>query len=165
MNGGDDALDDVGGRRTRLDAGQHETELVTTEAGNHVALADAGPQTLSDDDQQLVTLMVPVLVVDFLEAIEVDQRQRARSPRRAQHLLNRRVERPPVGDAGQRIGAWRNPRSLEAIPQATTINNSTASDIVNNCSRDHCEAPTEDFVLATTTIHELAFIGPPSISE
>jgi hypothetical protein len=49
-----------------------DRELVATEAGHHVGGADPSGQALADQRQDLVADLVPELVVDRLEAVQVD---------------------------------------------------------------------------------------------
>ena len=77
---------------------EQHAELVAAEPGRDVARSQGAPQALGDDPQQLVTRGVAEEVVDALEAVEVDEEQRARA-----RGLDPLAEQPPVGRPGQRV--------------------------------------------------------------
>ena len=62
--------------------GQECDELIPTEAGDHVALADIARQARCCLDQKLVTHRVAEGVVDVLEAVEVHEQHGDMSARR-----------------------------------------------------------------------------------
>lgn len=60
--------------------GQYDGELVAREAGNHVAGAYFGTEHTGEAVQQGIPYMVPQLVVDLLEAIQIEKQQAERLP-------------------------------------------------------------------------------------
>jgi hypothetical protein len=66
--------------RSRLDrgVGQHQQKLLATPARHHVAPAQLGLDPVREAPQHLVTARVTMFVVDALEVVQVDQRQRQR---------------------------------------------------------------------------------------
>jgi hypothetical protein len=51
----------------------HSDELIAPESSQRVAVAQRAIQTLRDANQQLVAGVVPEVVVDHLEAVQVDE--------------------------------------------------------------------------------------------
>jgi hypothetical protein len=81
--------------------------LAAADARDDVRRAHARAQLLGDDLEDAVAERVAVLVVDLLEAVEVDEHQRQLAPvaRGALDLgVERRLERASVGEAGERVG-------------------------------------------------------------
>ena len=94
--------------RTRFaladDPRQDDAELVAAETGDRVTRAERVAESTGDPDEQLVPVGVPEGVVDVLEAVEVDQRDRAE--RRRPHLGQLRDparEHPAVRQAGELV--------------------------------------------------------------
>ena len=56
-------------------AGQQDHELLAAEARNNVALSEFAADLVGNLAQYLITGLVPELVVDSLEVIEIDERQ------------------------------------------------------------------------------------------
>ena len=99
-----DALRDLDRGCRVLEPGQHHRELVTAHTGDDVARTHAVPQALGDLHQELVATVVAVGVVDFLEAVEVQEEhgQRVADPAAPAHALELLVEAAPVGqDSGK----------------------------------------------------------------
>src|SRR5437868_14910363 len=76
---------------------EEDPELVAAEAREDVGRAQLAADQVREADQRGVAGGVPELVVDRLEAVEIEQRQRAAAA--AQRL----VEEADVVDAGERI--------------------------------------------------------------
>ena len=93
---------------------EDDDELVAADPHQDVVGADAGSEPFGSGAQDPVTEAVPVLVIDELEPVEVDQEHRdpvrPRCP--AQHGRHPLVELDPAGDAGERIRAR---RALERV--------------------------------------------------
>jgi len=86
--------------------GQQDHELVPAVAGQPVVLAQLGAQRARDAPQELVARLVPALVVDGLELIQVDQQARQRRPvaSRPRDLpAGALVQRTVVEQAGERV--------------------------------------------------------------
>src|SRR6059036_1404753 len=65
------------GRLGRLaDRSEKDSELITAEPRHRVAGPDHGLETRAQDRQDFVTDAMPVLVVDLLELVEVDEDDR-----------------------------------------------------------------------------------------
>ncbi len=64
-------------RNVARDVGNQHDELVAAGAPDDVMGPEARLDPLGGDDQQLVTDLVAILVVDLLEIVEVDKQQRA----------------------------------------------------------------------------------------
>jgi hypothetical protein len=82
-------------------------ELVAAEPGEDVAGAQPGLEPRPHLPQQLVAGVVPEAVVDLLEAVEVEQ-QEGGGPAGGggrQDPLALEQQRPPVGEAGELVGA------------------------------------------------------------
>jgi hypothetical protein len=92
----------VGQLRLVLDAIEEDRELVAAEPGHAVVAAHAAEQALGHLDELLVADLVPELVVDRLEPVEVDVEERERAPRLA----------PAVGGGGELLSEG------EAVGQA-----------------------------------------------
>ncbi len=93
-------------RAFAIGAGQHDRELVATEARHGVAIAQRSAQPVGDLAQHRVAGDVTERVVDALEAVEVEQQHRqpaAGGARRAQRLLDARHQPRAVRQAGERI--------------------------------------------------------------
>jgi hypothetical protein len=93
----------AGGRGSR----HHQRELVAAEAGEHLGAAQLRPPGASQGAQQLIAGSVPLQVVDALEPVEVDQRDRDRlAVARGQrpHLLGGDAEARAVQQARERVG-------------------------------------------------------------
>ena len=60
----------------RGDTGAHQHELVSADASDHVSGAQSGPQPIRDDPQGLVADRAANGVIDQLEVIESDARDR-----------------------------------------------------------------------------------------
>ncbi len=91
------------GRRRMAD---DDGELVAAQAGDEVVGTQLVVEAAGDDAQYLVAHLVPLRVVDVLEAVEVDEQQRhlvavALSTR--QRMAEKILEIRPVGQAGERI--------------------------------------------------------------
>ena len=70
---GDQPLGEVDGLLWMGELLAHDDELVAADAGHHVAAPDGVGEPLADGAQQLVARGVAVVVVDRLEAVEVDE--------------------------------------------------------------------------------------------
>ena len=84
----------------------HQDELVAAQARHQIALAGAGLQAQRHFGQYLVTEGMAMLVVDRLEAIEVDQQHRqwlAVAQGAAQRHVQMLLQGIAVGQAGQRV--------------------------------------------------------------
>ena len=102
-----ETVGEVVGELLAVDADLQDRELVAAQASDNVAGAQAALETRRDALQQAVADEVPVLVVDFLEMIEVDPMQREALARivaleLAFQLL---AEMEAVRDLGQRVVA------------------------------------------------------------
>ena len=99
-------------------ADQQDRELVTAQAGKHVA---GGVQVLvqpgGHQPQQVVTCVMPEAVVHLFEPVEVQQQQRAAGVLVRELLLRGVVERPPVAEPGQLVG----PGQLVAVGQRARL--------------------------------------------
>ena len=62
-----------------MDAGEHDTELVPAQPRQRVHVANSSGKPLGKGDQQPVTVGVAQGVIDLLEPVEVDHRDRAGS--------------------------------------------------------------------------------------
>ncbi len=88
--------------------GKHGLELVAAEAADLAMIAHHRLQPVGDLAQQRVADRVAERVVDVLEAVEIDQEQRAALlavGRVAQRLVERLAHHRAVGQAGQRVEA------------------------------------------------------------
>ena len=59
------------GLRRAVQFTRHHHKLVATQTGNHVRLAQVALQAAGHGHQQLVAHVVPVLVVDGLETVQI----------------------------------------------------------------------------------------------
>ena len=74
-------------------------KLITAEARHHIAIAHRAEQTLSDDDQSLVSGTMAVDIVDLLEPVQIKEEDAvcgSRSGRRANSLPESLVKLPAV---------------------------------------------------------------------
>ena len=83
--------------------GQQNHELVAAQAGDHVGGAHLGLQARGHGAQHHVARVVPVAVVDGLEAVQVEQHQRM-GQAVGQHARGALRQAGAVGQAGQRVG-------------------------------------------------------------
>ena len=93
-------------RLLRRDAGREHHELIAAESRGRVAAANVRIDTLRGLAQRHVAGEMTVLIVDLLEAIEVDQQTRevrALPLRARQLLLEARVEITAVVPAGEEV--------------------------------------------------------------
>ena len=100
------ALDRVKHVRAASDLRQQDPELVAAEARDGVGGAQRGLEAPAQLDEQLVARGMAQRVVDLLEAVEIDDRDRAPCvgpPPRVDHVADPVVEQRPVGESGQRI--------------------------------------------------------------
>ena len=113
---GAELLDDRHRRGVGPDIGDQHGELVATEAGNDRCLRRRAGELIGDPQQHHVTRLVTEAIVDLLEAVEVQQQDRA-----AHVVVVRRqkagevvVERTPVEKMGEAvvIGLVRPPQRL-----------------------------------------------------
>ena len=100
------ALRDDGRLRRFADRGQEHGKLVTAEPRHRVAGPNHGLEPRSQDREHFVADAVPVLVVDLLELVEVDEDHRGtrlvlRTDR--DRVLELLVEESPIGEPGERI--------------------------------------------------------------
>ena len=89
-----------------LDAFAEDHELVAAEAGDRVAVAHHLPETLGDRDEQLVAYLVAEVVVDRLEAVQVDEEQRddtLAAVQARERLACAVHQQQPVGQLGERV--------------------------------------------------------------
>ena len=87
-------------------ARQDHRELVAAQTGEHIGLPQAGAQLVGDPDEQLVAGVVAQGVVDRLEAVEVEDQQRAGGAVAAalgDLGLHRGRESAAVQQAGERV--------------------------------------------------------------
>ena len=108
----------------RRGVGQHHGELVAAQPGDGGAAADGITQPASGFAQQPVASAMAKRVVDGLEAIEIDEQQRAglagaRRPR--QRVLQCFAKQRAVGKAGQRIEARQLGDAIMAAPRLGDI--------------------------------------------
>ncbi len=80
---------------------REDDELVTAQPGHQAVNPGGRDQPIPQTQQEGVTHVVPVRVVDLLELIDVDQQQTDRAPRT--RLGEGTLEAAPVGQSGQRI--------------------------------------------------------------
>ena len=93
-------------RGVAVGVAQQDGELVAAEAGDHVGLADAVVQRAADGADDLVAGLVAAGVVDVLEAVEVEQEDRALAAvaRGVGDVLGELlVEAAAVEELGQRV--------------------------------------------------------------
>ena len=86
--------------------GQQHDELVAAVPGNRVAGADFARHPPGALDQHGIAHLMPVLVVDFLEMVEIEQQQRegiAVADVLLHRLLETVHEQETVGQAGQQV--------------------------------------------------------------
>nr|WP_239002945.1 hypothetical protein [Rhodovastum atsumiense] len=83
--------------------GLDDGELVATEPRQRVGLAQQLLQSGGNGAQQRVAHRMAERVVDFLEAVEVDQADGAAPATTRQRLVQPLAEQHPVGQAGQRV--------------------------------------------------------------
>ena len=94
-------------RLLRADARHEPRDLLTADARHEVGVAGEMAQVRAHRHQHAVTCVVAVFLVDLAEAVDVDQRQRQHAvagARLADLPGQALLERPVVGEAGQRIG-------------------------------------------------------------
>ncbi len=96
----------------RAGLGEDDRELVPTQPREGVRRPQSFQrlrEALHDSPQQVVADAVTVGVVDLLEVVQVDQRQREAvavlGPRTGEQPVDLGVERAPVGDPGELVGA------------------------------------------------------------
>lgn len=113
----------VGQHRGLVRAGQEDCELVTADAGGRVVRMQNPPKRAAHLLEDLIPNQVPVLVVDLLEAIEIEKQDRAEAdavgkriaregrqrlrealavPQACQRVALRRLVRPPVAGHARR---------------------------------------------------------------
>jgi hypothetical protein len=81
-------------------------ELIAAQPAQHVAAAQAGGQALAHFNEELVSDLVPVAVVDRLEAIEINEGQHdplLRAPGQREQSLQLGQHMAPVRQVGQRV--------------------------------------------------------------
>nr|AAP22952.1 hypothetical protein 1 [Rhizobium arachis] len=86
--------------------GQHDHELVAAEAGEGILRTQQAADTLRHRHQQAVAQLVPVGIVDRLEAVQVAEHHRHRmvaAPRLLDGLLDAVLQQHAVGQLGQRV--------------------------------------------------------------
>ena len=83
--------------------GQDQRELVAAEPGDHVGFARAPANHGGRLDQRLAARQVAVVVVDLLEAVEVEEQQRQR-PAAARPRAWSRAAAPGSGSASCTAG-------------------------------------------------------------
>ena len=97
---------EAGGRSGLIAAGLHDDELVAAEPGGELGMGEERGDARRGRLQQLVAGGVAVHVVDFLEAVEVDDHQREIAALRLHGgdvVLQPVLERGAVRQAGQRV--------------------------------------------------------------
>ena len=109
-------------RAIDIGAGQHHRELVAAETRDGVGLAEHAADARRDALQDAVAGVMPHRVVDLLEAVQIEDQQRARrlgAVGDAQRLGETIVQQQPVRQIGQRIviGQVRDPL-LDPAPLA-----------------------------------------------
>ena len=85
---------------------KQNVELIATRSPNGVFAAHAGAQTLRDVFQQLVADLVTQHIIDFLELIQIQIKQRGRSAATGgvlEGLFEAIHEQPPVCEVGERV--------------------------------------------------------------
>ena len=106
VEGRDEALGDLERILRPCQIGHHQRELVAADACDMLGRAGAALQAACDLDQKFVAGRMAELVVDLLEAIEVEQKHReflAGQSETLQGSIERFVEGDPIGQMGQRI--------------------------------------------------------------
>ncbi len=92
---------------------QHDDELVATEPGEHVVVADDAAQAAGHRAQQLVADAVAEAVVHDLEVVEVDEQHGNRRWRRAvEPFAQQRHQRRPVRKSGELVVVGRERQLL-----------------------------------------------------
>ncbi len=120
--------------------GTEDDKLVTAVACEKVPLAQSRRECPGHCDQESVTRVVAVAVIDRLEAVEIDESHmhgRAGTLAVAQCTLELTQERPPVGHSRQRIGE-RKALILEILPPQP-IKQSLALDLPGDDMRKQVE--------------------------
>ena len=92
--------------------GQDSAEFLAANAGNDVTVAQFAAQDISKADEHHVTVSVAEMVVDLLEAIEIEHDHGQAGRRRV--VAEGLEQGTPVEDAGQRIGI-----GLHAMPSGS----------------------------------------------
>ena len=88
-----------------VDIGQHDRELVATEAYREITRTDAALQRPRDADEHGIAGQVTVTVVHLLEGVDVEQDEGDAGDVEAFQLRQVLLERPAVADAGQIVEA------------------------------------------------------------
>ena len=102
----DDPLGDEGGVRAHPDVLEQHGELVAADARDGVDAPEAAAEALGDLDQELIAVVVPEVVVDQLEPVEVEEQHRGElAPARGalERLLEPVHEQHPVRQARQLV--------------------------------------------------------------
>ena len=104
---GQDAMGDVDRLGRAMNGTQQQAELVASETGDRVAIAQYRPDPRADRGEQLIAVVMAQGVVDLLEPIEIDHQDgdlSAVTPFRCQRLLDLVAQHVAVGQTGQRVG-------------------------------------------------------------
>lgn len=89
-----------------MDFRQQDHELVASPPAYRVALSHAGLEATGDSPQELVAEVVAVLIIDFLEQVQVDEqnsRLLAVTACQTDHLDKVLVQQKRVGQAGEMV--------------------------------------------------------------
>ena len=111
-----DGLDGDLHRHVRVD----EHELLAAEPGDHVVAAHVVAENPGEQLERLVADLVPEVVVEPLELVEVGEHHHERR-RRLDELDHLGLERPAVGQAGQPVGRRLVPGALECAERTEPV--------------------------------------------
>ena len=103
-----------------IDTRQDHHELVAGVTGGNVAGTAGSDQDRGDGLEHLIADTVAEVVVDLLEVVDVDQRNRDRvthSPAGAELVLKSLLERPPVYQPGQRVPPNLRDQPIDALAE------------------------------------------------
>jgi hypothetical protein len=150
--------------------GDQDDELVPADPGDQVARVEllGGPR--GDGDEQLVTDRVPEAVVDYLEAVQIEEAQRDLDGRLpgAQRRCQPIQEHRPVRQAGQRIvgGLVREPILQPALLRDVLDDRHLIlrAPVVTADQRDGEVSPHRDAILAEEQLLGAERV-PPALDE
>ena len=120
-------------RGLAVGVGQQDGELVTTEPGDEVLLAQRPPQHRRGRHDQLVAGVVAPGVVDLLEVVEVEQQQgaaRAGAGAQVEVLGQGRVEATTVGQPGEHVVVGEVGQALLVAPTLGEVDDVDQDDLV-----------------------------------
>ncbi len=90
-------------------------KFVATQASHNIVAANARQQILGNGFQHRVTHRVAVLVIDFLETVQIDKADRNQTPALIgfkQFLFKQRCQPAPVGQSGKSVEVGRLLKTL-----------------------------------------------------